>query len=53
MKCAFHISKCFPTQTMFISIESKLKLINNGYEGVIIAINPSIAENHVLLKRLE
>ena len=32
---------------------SKVKLVNQGYEGVTIAINPDIKENTNILYRLE
>lgn len=32
---------------------AKVRLVNNGYEGVIIAINPNIPENTAILRRLE
>ncbi|CAL1532070.1 unnamed protein product [Lymnaea stagnalis] len=46
--------KCFLLATVFFTLAlAKVRLINNGYEGVIIAINPDIRENHAILRRLE
>ncbi|GFO43574.1 calcium-activated chloride channel regulator 1 [Plakobranchus ocellatus] len=33
--------------------EGKVQLVDSGYEGVIIAINPDIEENKNMLQRLE
>ena len=35
------------------NMATQIKLENNGYEGLVIAINPSIPENPLLIQKLK